>query len=296
MLERKIRTRPIAGAAGCAVLGLGLLAGHPASAAETAHGSWAAAAATENVSPEADLTAREVTRQLFEAKPGERVNYAGHKLTYLDLSGLDFKQAKLTRSDLYGTDFTGASLKGADLSQARLDRAVLIRADFSGANLSGATIFRPTIYSDLQNRLSDAPHFSGADLTGVRVQAELSGADFRGANLTRADLSPLEARPGQGTLVTLAKNVLKSCDFSGATLRDADLTRTVLTHSHLVGADLRGARLVEADLVLVDFSGADFTGADVTGADFDGANLAGVKGFESVKGLDRAINLDKARR
>ncbi|AHB49654.1 hypothetical protein W911_16565 [Hyphomicrobium nitrativorans NL23] len=272
-------------------LGVALAASHAATGASSA--PWSSAVATENVSPEADLTAREVTRMLFEAKPGERVNYAGHKLTYLDLSGLDFKQATLTRTDLYGTDFTGSSLKGADVSGARLDRAVLIRADFSGANLRGATIFRPTVYSDLQNSLSDAPRFAGANLTGVRVQAELSGADFRGANLTRADLSPLEARPGQGTLVTLARNVLKSCDFSGATLRHADLTRTVLTHARLVGADLTGARLVEADLVQVDFSGADFTGADVTGADFDGANLAGVKGLDTAKGLDRALNLEK---
>jgi len=34
----------------------------------------------------------------------------------------------------------------------------------------------------------------------------------------------------------------------------------------------------------------------VTGADFDGANLAGVKGLETVRGLDRAVNLDKASR
>ena len=294
MMAVRFEARTMGAALGSVALVATLAAAQTAAAAGTA--PWSSFAATENVSPEADLSAREVTRRLFEAKPGERVDYAGHKLTYLDLSGLDFKQARLARADLYGTDFTGANLKGADVSEARLDRAVLIRTDFSGANLRGTTIFRPTIYSDLENRLSDAPLFAGANLTGVRVQAELSGADFRGANLTRADLSPLEARPGQGTLVTLARNVLKSCDFSGAILRHADLTRTVLTHARLVGADLTGARLVEADLVQVDFSGADFTGADVTGADFDGANLAGVKGFDTVKGLDRALNLDKTRR
>lgn len=293
MMALRFEARSVVLSAGV-VLAATLAAGQAATGAGSA--PWSAHVATENVSPEADLTAREVTRQLFEAKPGERVDYAGYKLTYLDLSGVDFKQAMLARTDLYGTDFTGANLKGADVSNARLDRAVLIRADFSGANLRGTTIFRPTIYSDLQNSLADAPRFAGANLTGVRVQAELSGADFRGANLTRADLSPLEARPGQGTLVTLARNVLKSCDFSGATLRHADLTRTVLTHARLVGADLTGARLVEADLVQVDFSGADLTGADVTGADFDGANLAGVKGLDTVKGLDQALNLDKVRR
>lgn len=252
--------------------------------------------ATENVSPEADFTAREITRALFMARPGQQLDYTGSDLTYLDLSGLNFKQASLRQSDLYGTDFTGANLKGADLSHSRLDRAVLIKTDMSGANLTGATIFRPTVYSDLSHSLSDAPRFAGANLTGVRVQAELSGADFRGANLTDADFTPLENRPGQGTLVTLASNVLKSCDFSGATLKGAKLPRSIMWFARLTGADLRGADLTEADLSRADLSGADLTGATVSGTDFDGANLAGVRGLESAIGLQQARNLDKAVR
>lgn len=251
---------------------------------------------TENVSPDADFTAREITLALFKAKPGEKLDYAGRDLTYLDLSGLDFKQASMSRADLYGVDFTDASLKGADLSHTRLDRAVLIRADLSGANLAGATIYRPTVYTDMSSNLGDAPKFAGANLTGIRVQAELSGSDFRGADLSYADFTPLEDRPGQGTLVTLARNVLKSCDFSGATLRGAKLPRTVLWFARLTGADLTGANLRESDLSRADLAGADLTGADVTGADFDGANLAGVKGLDHAKGLEFAKNLDKAIR
>lgn len=258
--------------------------------------AFGGARAEENVSPEADFTVREITQALFKAKPGEKLNYSGHDLTYLDLSGLDFKQATLSRADLYGVDFTGANLKGTDLSYTRLDRAVLIRADLSGANLKGTTIYRPTVYSDLHVNLADAPHFAGADLTDIRVQAELSGSDFRGANLTHANFSPLEARPGQGTLTTLTRNVLKSCDFSGATLKDANFTRAVLTFSRMVGADLTGASFLEADLSKVDFSGATLAGVDFTGADLDGANLASAQGLDSAKGLDKAINLDKAFR
>ncbi len=56
---------------------------------------------------------------------------------------------------------------------------MLIRADLSGADLSGATIFRPTVYTDLRSNLADAPRFAGANMSGVRVMADLSGADFR---------------------------------------------------------------------------------------------------------------------
>ncbi len=248
------------------------------------------------VTPEADMTARDITERLYKAKAGERIDFSGRDLTYLDLATIDFKGASLARTDLYGADFTGANLKGADLSSTRLDRAVLIRADLSGANLAGATILRPTIYSDMNNHLADAPRFSGANLRGIKVQAELSGADFRGADLTDADFHPLEQRAGEGTLTTLRKNVVKSCDFSGATLLRADFSESVLTFSRMTGADLRDANFAHADLSKVDFQGADLSGADFTEADLDGANLVGARGLEFVKGLSTAKNIGKAFR
>jgi uncharacterized protein YjbI with pentapeptide repeats len=244
----------------------------------------------------ADFTNREITTALFKAKPGEPVDLSKHNLTYLDLSGLDFKGARLAYSDFYGTDFTGANLRGVDLSHTRLDRSVLIRADLSGANLSGASILRPTVYTDLNENLADAPRFAGANLTGIRVMAKMSGADFHGADLTNANFTPREGRPGQGTITTLAKNVLKSCDFTRAILRGVNFDRAVLTFSHFDGADLTGANLSGTDLSKADFTGADLTGADLTGADLDGANLLGVKGLETVKGLSSALNFDKTIR
>jgi hypothetical protein len=54
----------------------------------------------------ADVTAHDVAVTLFKAKVGEPVDYSYHKLMYLDLSRLDFKGARFTHADLYGTDFT----------------------------------------------------------------------------------------------------------------------------------------------------------------------------------------------
>ena len=244
----------------------------------------------------ADFTARDISATLFKAKAGEPVDYSHHKLMYLDLAGFDFKGAKLAHSDLFAVDLTGANLRGADLSNTRLDRAVLIHTDLAGANLSGATILRPTIYTDLEENLADAPSFAGANLRGIRVMAKMSGADFHGADLTGADLSPLEGRPGQGTITTLAKNVLKSCDFSRAIMQGVNLDRAVLAFSRFVGADLRDANLTGADLSRADLTGADLTGANLTGADLDGAVLLGVKGLDTAKGLSTALNFDKTIR
>jgi uncharacterized protein YjbI with pentapeptide repeats len=244
----------------------------------------------------ADMSAKAVTTLIFQTKPGAKPDLSGKFLAYLDLSELNFKAANLAHSDFYGADFTGANLRGADLSHTRLDRSVLIRADLSGADLTGATILRPTVYQDLSTNTQDAPRFSGANLTEVHVQAELSGADFRGANLTRANFYPLEGRPGEGTLATAYRNILKYCDFSGARMQDADMERAVLWFANFTGADLHGVNFTDADLSRANFSGADLTGADFSRADLDGANFVGAIGIAAAKGLDEAVNLDRALR
>ena len=245
----------------------------------------------------ADVLVREVVQALFRAKPGEKVDYSARNLTKLDLSGLDFKGALLTGADLYGADFTNASVKGVDLSRTRLDRAIITRADFSGANLAGATLLRPTIFTSLAFDRADSPRFAGANLSKIRVLATFNGADFRRADLSEADFGPYEARrAGEGTITNMPGNVLKSCDFTGATAKQTNFSRAVLRFSKFIDADLSGANFSGADLSKADLTGARLTGADMTGADLDGAILSGVKGLDTVNGLSTALNLDRVVR
>lgn len=244
----------------------------------------------------ADSTVHDIASLLSKADDDSPVDLSRKDLRFLDLSGLDFKHAIISHADLFGADFTSADLSGVDFSHSRLDRAVIIRANFSGAKLVDATLLRPTVHSSFAYEIADAPTFAGANLKGLRVMARLDGANFRGADLTRADFSPHEPRPGQGTLSTVKGNELRSCDFSGATLLNANFDSASLMFSSFVGANLRGANLAHADLSKADFSGADLTGADLTGADLYNAVLIGVKGFDTVIGLETVINLDKAKR
>ena len=135
----------------------------------------------------ADFTVRDITAALFKAKPGETPDYSNHDLTYLDLSGLNFKGAKLAKSNLYGVDFTGANLRGTDMAGTRLDRATLIRADFSGANLADTDLSRAD--------------FTGADLT----DANLTGADLDGATLLA--VKGLETVKGLATALNFDKTI-----------------------------------------------------------------------------------------
>ncbi len=92
----------------------------------------------------------------------------------------------------------------------------------------------------MNNHLGDAPRFSGANLRGIKVQAELSGA-ASGADLTRPISIPSNSALAKALSPTLRKNVVKSCDFSGATLVRANFSDAVLTFSRMTGADLRDA-------------------------------------------------------
>lgn len=241
----------------------------------------------------ADISVREVTEALFRAAPSAPVDLARRDLSSLDLSGLDFKRARLGHANLFGANLAGADLSRADLSGARLDRAVLSGTNFTGASLRGASLLRPTVHSGLAFDRREAPWFAGADLTGVRITARLDGAVFRGANLTRADISPHETR---GDISSMPRNQLPYCDFTDANLEAADLRYALLTFAKLVRARLVGANLANSDLSKADLTGADLTGANLTAADLDGAILTRVVGLDAVIGLDQAINLDRAIR
>lgn len=241
----------------------------------------------------ADFTARQVTEAFHKASVSAPPDFSGRNLSFLDLAGLDFKGASLPGANLYGTDLTKAILKGSNLAGVMLDRAAIVSADFSGANLEGASLLRPSINVALDRNPRDAPKFAGANLRSVRITAMMDGADFRGADLTDANLGPYDVR---ADMSSMPGSILRGSDFSGAILRRADLMWAKLRFSKFVGADLRDVNFVGADLSMCDLSGADLTGANLLDADLDGAILSGVRGLDTINGRDQILNFDRTVR
>jgi uncharacterized protein YjbI with pentapeptide repeats len=241
----------------------------------------------------ADMTVRQVTEALFRAMPNIAVDFAGRDLRQLDLSGLDFKGARLAGADLFGVDLAMSDLSRADLVGARLDRAIIIKADFSNANMVRASLQRPSAFSSLAFDPAEAPRFVGANLSRARIIARLDGADFTGANLAFASLASDDQR---SVITTSPRVVLIGCNFSGASLKGADLAYVIFTFAKFRGADLSDSILAHADLSKADLSGADLSNADMTDADLDGAILTGARGLDTVKGLSLARNLDRSVR
>ena len=235
----------------------------------------------------AELTARDVVSALFKAAPGSKPSFAGNALDRLDLAGLDFKEADLAKANLFGADLSGSNLSKSNLAGANLDRATVTRTNFDAADMTGATILRPNIYATLEASRADVPSFVGTKLSGAQLGGRFDLTSFRDAELTGARFGPKDHR--NEVLIT-GRAELVSCDFSGAVMRDANLSRTWAQYAKFNRADLNGANLAYANLKGADFTGAELAGADFTGSVLDGAIFTDAKGLDRVRGLQEGLH------
>ena len=87
---------------------------------------------------------------LHEKEGGQRANFRGADLEYIDLSNADLRGA-----DLSGVNFRNANLKGTNFEYAHLKDANLINADLRNSNLRCA---------DLRNVRLNRADLRGADI------------------------------------------------------------------------------------------------------------------------------------
>ena len=120
----------------------------------------------------------------------------------------------------------------------------------------------------------------GASCSGCNLfQAELSGLQARGLNLSRARLRQAD----------LSLVVMNRTRFDNADLRDVEAYGGVFSGSSFAGADLTNASFVGTYL-----EGANFRGATLDGANFSGASFRRATGLAQSQ-LNRACG-DEATR
>lgn len=231
----------------------------------------------------ADLTARQVTEMLFSAEGKGTIDLSSKDLSFLDLSGINFKSASFQGSNLHGVVFTDSNLEGANLKEAVLNLSTLTRANFSGANLEGASLLRVGFTASLEPKPADTPRFVGANLRAARLHSRLDYTDFTDADLTDARFGPEDPK---NELLLTARPVMNGANFTRAKMRNVMAQNTMLKFARLVGADVSGADFSGADLTRADFTDADVTGANFTGAILYGIDFTGAKGLDTAKGLD----------
>ena len=190
----------------------------------------------------------------------------GNELSQANLEKVDMTSASLKGVNLASTNLTWAILRYADLSDSDLLGADLDNAELDYVKLRGAKIDNSTKlikkWRDVWELQSGYAARSTVSLDDGDREAESSLLDllelmpsesnqnttqrYRGADLTRADLSDLS---------------LRYMDLTEARLEDSWLRRTNLT-----GTDLSGASLKNCDLSEAILDGAKLTNCDLSGA------------------------------
>ncbi len=148
-----------------------------------------------------------------------------------DLAGIDASHARLVRSQLHATPFTGARLRSVGLVDV-----LVTDGEFSGADLHDASLLRV----EFRNCRMTGVNFSEAEFRHVRfVACKLDDANLRMARLDHVwfeDCSLVEA--------DLAGTSLGSVRMDRCDLEMLDVSRAVATSLDLRGsrfASLRGA-------------------------------------------------------
>lgn len=207
-----------------------------------------------------------------------RAVFTGATLQETSFQGAVMPNAKFAGTPVPGTDFSNADLTGSDFSASTVVGSKFISAKLDNASFAGATL--------------DEWNFSH----GVSGTVDFGGASLRNANFDNAYLRGV-AFSGTGEVGQSVNADLTGATFRGATLefeysggettaRGADFTNATFTNSGFWGWDLAGAKFVNAsfDNQVIAFSSlqdVDFTGMSIQGGQLDLTNsdLRGATGF-----------------
>ncbi len=147
-----------------------------------------------------DFTGLKLPGIVFDA-----ADLSGVSLQAVTATGASFKGTVLQGADddLWGWNFSGQNLEGADFSQASLSGADLTGARIAGAAFHEDPWFAGQLYRTASYRLEELPgvkflnmnlrgwnlthqNLAGADFTADSADEQLTGTDFRGADLRGA--------------------------------------------------------------------------------------------------------------
>jgi uncharacterized protein YjbI with pentapeptide repeats len=210
-----------------------------------------------------------------------------------NLRGAVLEGADLSKADLQGADLSMAVLTGADLSKTRLKRARLDQAYAEGAKVRKAKFANASL-AGCQFKDSDFERasFAKAQMAGaVFDQCSLRKAVFRKTTAPRAEMTACNLKHAVCTMSDLSE-----ADLRGADLSKASLYKTQAPHLRLqevqgrklrcVSSNLQGSRADPATALREAF----FSCSDLSGSCWEGADLRSMHVDQSVL---NAVNFSK---
>lgn len=234
-------------------------------------------------------TREELTRRLAEGYPKlHDVSLAGY-----DLSGLDFRHARVERPNLEkcsmrdcnleGCRFAHANMDDINLSWANLCDAVFSQSSLMGANLRDMAALRTDFTNCNMASATINGHWEFVRLDGCRVDyARLDnlfpGIIFRNCEIRRSFLIGLNGVASTFIGTTFDASVLTYASLPHARFYRCEFSNTNILNVKFQQSVFQGCEFTQANLEKTDFTGAyishtSFTGANLRGADFTGATI-----------------------
>lgn len=202
----------------------------------------------------------------------------GETLCAFDLTGRNFKGARLAGARFHNCILEGASFADCHLEGADFSGSILSGADFSNAfmeraSMTGVVAIKSIfVGTDLRNSNLCAALFSES----LFDRAKLSGASLSGSQFNDASFMELRGRALKGEKASFSGANFTAANLDGADVRNADFSRALLDKVSMreviaTGAAFYGA---QADAGLFYCARLDFSRAE-KGTCFKSCNLAG---------------------
>ncbi len=200
----------------------------------------------------ADLTGASLPRSTLAGARLDRVRVTGADLRDVDFNGAQLRDMTFADMRMFRADFADAQLESVDFSDVDL-----YNTNFTGATLTNTTFDSNTILPDRTRwqPTTDMAQFTDRDhpdfwagyiaranlpidqLSGLNLRnASMGAAEFKGANMSEADLW--------------------GANFRGSDLRNVDFSRAYLNGAELAYTNLQGAQFADSDLTRADFTRA----------------------------------------
>lgn len=264
-------------------------------------------------------------RTVIEAGIKNKTSFRGMEFPYVDLSGLDLREADFSEAFLEGAnlrdanlsgsnleqcmlaraDLSGASVLGTQMTEVNLGKANLTDANFTGSQMDSAILYEATIdgakfvgcrmievdCSQVQCKNAD---FSNADLRNSRcIESRFENVNFTGSILSQCLFFKAAAPKSNFSKTSLKETVFVEFDGRNAQFEEADLTnlRTAM-RTNLQHAIFKNASLVDAYLRDTDLTGANFENANITSADLSESKLVGSRFYRAIARQAMFMNSD----
>lgn len=227
------------------------------------------------------------------------------KFEQVDLSGLDFTNARLQEACFSGANLQGCTFKNADLSRATFESANIAGAKFQLCAARDANFFYCDMNSaEVSNCDFKRAFMKGSNATDVKIEnvnfnytniqygkwdgaaienATFNYADLEGVSLARAEMHKVQMQHAILDKAIINNCKLIECDLSNAVMQDVKAKQAQVQNSVLAGIEAKGIDFTEAELdELVKLDGANLENAILTRVNAERVNFVQV----NMAGID----------